>query len=107
MKNDNHDNHTEYTDYLSFRSGGLCVDWRAILVKVRNHDLTPENIPEWGTGTLKKDKDFLLSSDVNIKESLLLVRLINVELKRRETHDVADSLANSARELILEEDWRA
>lgn len=72
-------------------------------MKVRDHELTYDNLEKWGTGTLEKDKEFLLSSNINFKQSLLLVRLINVELKRREIHDVVDSLANSARELILEE----
>lgn len=73
-------------------------------MKVRNHELTYDNLEEWGSGTLEKDKEALLSNNVDIKESLLLVRLINVELQRREIVNEVNDLSDYASKQIIEQE---
>lgn len=73
-------------------------------MKVRNHELTPENLKDWGSGTLEKDREMLLANNVDIKESLLLVRLINVELKRREIVEEVNDLSDYTSKQIIEQE---
>lgn len=70
---------------------------------VGNHELTSDNIKDWSTDTLTEDKETLLNSTSNIQESLKLVKLIRIELKRREVIEQIDDLADYASKRVMEE----
>ena len=73
-------------------------------MKINGHELNDDNIQDWSDKTLIADKEKLLTNNEDFSKNLLLAKLIDVELKRREIINKTNSLADFTRKLILKDD---